>query len=217
LATNRSGQVENVQAGTYFKQINTLFHNDGSGKFVETSKLAGDGFKTPYVGRGVAFADLDNDGFVDVVVSNNGDPPSLLHNSGGNGNHFVNFRLLGTKSNRDAMGARIHVVAGGLSQIREIAGGGSYLSQSDLRANFGRGKAVLVQTVEINWPSGQKQVFHDIEADKFYLIEEGRNQLGLQKFSRKLSSILPRPQDLSVADLHNVAAEEDAVLNGICP
>ena len=170
-------EVETVQASTHFKQINTLFHNDGKSMFVETTKVAGDGFKTPYVGRGVAFADLDNDGFEDIIVSNNGDQPLVLHNSGGNGNHFLNFRLVGTKSNRDAMGARIRVVAGGLSQIREIAGGGSYLSQSDLRANFGLGKALRVQTVEIRWPSGQKQVFHDIEADKFYLIEEGWDQL----------------------------------------
>jgi len=135
--------------------------------------------------------DLDNDGFVDVVVGNNGDPPLLLHNSGGNGNHFVNFRLVGTKSNRDAMGARVRLVAGGLSQIREIAGGGSYLSQSDLRANFGLGKAVRVETVEISWPSGRKQVFRDIEADKFYLIEEGQDQPRLQKFLGKHPDLPP--------------------------
>jgi hypothetical protein len=181
-------EVENVLKGTYFKQINSLFHNDGKGKFVETTSVAGNGFQTPYVGRGVAFVDLDNDGFVDIVVGNNGDPPLLLHNSGGNGSHFVNFRLVGTKSNRDAMGARIRVLGGGLSQIREIAGGGSYLSQSDLRANFGLGKATLVQTVEINWPSGLKQVFHDLDADKFYQIEEGRDQVSLQKFSPKSSA-----------------------------
>jgi len=118
-----------------------------------------------------------------TVVANNGDPPLLLHNSGGNGNHFLNFKLVGTKSNRDAMGARIRIVAGGLSQIREIAGGGSYLSQSDLRANFGLGKATRVESVEITWPSGQRQVFHNVEADKFYLIEEGKDQLQMQKFA----------------------------------
>lgn len=178
-------EVEAVQPTTHFKQINTLLHNEGNGRFLETTKSAGHGFKTPYVGRGVAFVDLDNDGFVDIVVGNNGDAPLLLHNSGGNGNHFVNFRLVGTKSNRDAMGARIHIIADGVSQIREIAGGGSYLSQSDLRANFGLGRAARVQTVEISWPSGRKQTFHDIGADKFYLIEEGKEQVGLQKFSAK--------------------------------
>jgi hypothetical protein len=137
------------------------------------------------VGRGVAFADFDNDGYMDVIVANNGDPPLLLHNSGGNGNHFLNFKLVGTKSNRDAMGARIRVVAGGLSQIREIAGGGSYLSQSDLRANFGLAKTSRVESVEVTWPSGQRQLFRNVEPDKFYLIEEGKDQLREQQFARK--------------------------------
>ena len=178
-------EAEQVSPEVHFKQINSLFHNEGNGKFVETTKVAGSGFQTPYVGRGVAFADFDNDGFMDLVVGNNGDPPLLLHNSGGNGNHFLNFKLLGTKSNRDAMGARVRVVAGGISQIREIAGGGSYLSQSDLRAHFGLGKATKAETVEIKWPSGQRQVFHDVDADKFYLIEEGKDQLGQQRFASK--------------------------------
>jgi len=118
-------------------------------------------------------------------VANNGDPPLLLHNSGGNGNHFLNFKLVGTKSNRDAMGARIRVVAGTTSQIREIAGGGSYLSQSDLRANFGLGKARTASSVEVRWPSGQKQIFRNVEADQFYLIEEGKDQLQQLHFRRK--------------------------------
>jgi len=176
-------EVEQATPEIHYKQINSLFHNEGNGKFVETTKLAGSGFQTPHVGRGVAFADFENDGFVDVVVANNGDPPLLLHNSGGNGNHFLNFKLVGTKSNRDAMGGRIRIVVGGLSQIREVAGGGSYLSQSDLRANFGLGKATRVESVEITWPSGQRQVFHNVEADKFYLIEEGKDQLQMQKFA----------------------------------
>jgi hypothetical protein len=178
-------EVERATPGTHYRQINSLFHNEGNGKFTEVGKLAGAGFETPHVGRGVAFADFDNDGFMDVVVANNGDSPLLLHNSGGNGNHFLNFKLVGTKSNRDAMGARIRVVAGTTSQIREIAGGGSYLSQSDLRANFGLGKAKFVEIVEIAWPSGQQQVFRNVEADKSYLIEEGKDQLQLQQFVRK--------------------------------
>jgi len=107
-----------------------------------------------------------------------------LHNSGASGNHFLNFKLVGTKSNHDAMGARVRVVTGSLAQIREIAGGGSYLSQSDLRAHFGIGKALRAERVEVRWPSGQSQVFQDLEADKFYLIEESRDQIHLQHFSR---------------------------------
>jgi len=174
-------EVEQVTPEIHYKQINTLFHNEGNGKFVETTRPAGMGAQKPNVGRGVAFADFDNDGFTDLVVGNNGDPPLLLHNSGNNGNHFINFKLVGVKSNRDAMGARVRVVAGGISQIREIAGGGSYLSQSDLRANFGLGKATRAETVEVQWPSGQHQVFRNVEADKFYLVAEGRQDMGQQQ------------------------------------
>jgi hypothetical protein len=178
-------EVEQVTPEVRYKQFNSLFHNEGNGKFVETTKQAGPGFDTRYVGRGVAFADFDNDGFPDLVVANNGDPPLLLHNSASNGNHFLNFKLVGTKSNRDAMGARIRVKAGGLSQIREIAGGGSYLSQSDLRAHFGLGSAKVADTVEVSWPSGQRQLFKNVAADKFYRIEEGHDALGMQGFVRK--------------------------------
>jgi len=125
---------------------------------------------------------------VDVVVANNGDVPMLLHNSGGNGNHFLNFRLVGTRSNRDAMGARIRVVAGGISQIREVEGGGSYLSQSDLRANFGLGKVARAETVEVKWTSGLQQTFRNVDADKFYLIHEGSERLEIQTFARHPST-----------------------------
>jgi hypothetical protein len=184
-------EVERSAQKAAYKQINSLFHNDGKGKFVEVTKQAGDGFQTPYVGRGAAFVDFDNDGNVDVVVANNGDPPLLLHNGGGTGNHFVNFKLVGTKSNRDAMGARVRIRTGALSQIREIYGGGSYLSQSDLRANFGVGQTTRIESVEVSWPSGQKQTFKDVEADKFYLVEEGKSELGLQHFGRPSPSKSP--------------------------
>jgi hypothetical protein len=181
-------EVEQSAQKAAYKQINSLFHNDGKGKFVEVTKSSGDGFQTPYVGRGAAFADFDNDGNVDVIVANNGDPPLLLHNRGGTGNHFVNLKLVGTKSNRDAMGARIRIHAGTLSQMREIYGGGSYLSQSDLRANFGLGSATRIESVEVSWPSGQKQTFKNVDADRFYRIEEGKSELGLQHFGHAPAS-----------------------------
>ena len=188
-------EVEQSAQKTAYKQINSLFHNDAKGKFVEVTKSAGEGFETPYVGRGVAFADFDNDGNVDLVVGNNGDPPLLLHNGGGTGNHFVNFKLIGTKSNRDAMGARIRIKVGGASQMREIYGGGSYLSQSDLRANFGLGKSPKIETVEVSWPSGLKQSFKDVDGDKFYLIEEGKSNLGIQK----IVPVVPKTSAAAVA------------------
>jgi len=176
-------EVEQATPGTHYRQINSLFHNEGNGKFVEVGKSSGSGFETPYVGRGAAFADFDNDGFIDIVIANNGDSPVVLHNSGANGNHFLNFKLSGKKSNRDAMGARVRVVTGTTSQIREIAGGGSYLSQSDLRANFGIAKAKRAEIVEITWPSGQRQTFRDVEADKFYLVEDWNDHLQTQHIS----------------------------------
>jgi hypothetical protein len=176
-------EVESFPVREHYRQLNSLFHNAGNGKFIETTEAAGIAALPRRVGRGVAFADFDNDGFTDIVVANNDDPPTLLHNSG-NSNHFLNVKLVGTKSNRDGMGARIRVVAGGISQIREIAGGGSYLSQSDLRANFGLGRNVQAKTLEVKWPSGQIDTFSNVKADQFYLVSEGNHQLQLQRLSR---------------------------------
>ncbi len=181
-------EIEKVSAATHYKQHNSLFHNEGHGKFSDTSSVAGLGSLPARAGRGVAFADFDNDGYVDVIVANNGDPPTLLQNTattqaGDHGNHFLNLKLVGTKSNRDAIGARIRVTAGKLNQIREISSGGSYLSQSDLRANFGLGDSTVASTVEVVWPSGTKQAFHDVKADNFYLIVESSEELRLQQIS----------------------------------
>ncbi|MGH9766691.1 MAG: ASPIC/UnbV domain-containing protein, partial [Blastocatellia bacterium] len=115
-------------------------------------------------------------------------PPLLLRNSGGGGNHFINFKLVGAKSGRDATGALIRLRAGGLNQVREISAGGSYFSHSDLRAHFGLGSAASAESVEVLWPSGQRQVFRDVGADKFYVVEEGKNSLALQKFDRERAS-----------------------------
>jgi enediyne biosynthesis protein E4 len=175
-------EVEQVTPEVHYKQINTLFHNDGHGKFSDVTQSSGSAFDIPHAGRGVAFADFDNDGFVDVLVSNNGDPPLLLHNTGRKGSHFASFKLVGSKSNRDAMGARLKLTAGGLTQIREIAGGGSYLSQSDLRAHFGLGSASRINKLEVTWPSGTKQSFEDFAADQFYMIQESNQSLRFQDF-----------------------------------
>ncbi len=177
-------EVEKTTSDVHYKQINSLFHNQGNGKFVEVTKTSGDGFAIPYAGRGVAFADFDNDGNVDIVVANNNDPPLLLHNSGVSGKHFLTLELIGTKSNRDAMGARVTLKAGGITQVREVAGGGSYLSQSDLRLHFGLGETMKADSVEVRWPSGLRQTFRDIKGDCFYVVEEGKDQLTPQRFTK---------------------------------
>jgi hypothetical protein len=181
-------EIEQVSPDIRYKQHNTLFHNERNGKFEEASVAGGLDVLPPRAARGVAFADFDNDGYTDIVVANNGDPPTLLRNTGSHKNHFVNFKLVGTKSNRDALGARIRVISGNISQIREIAGGGSYLSQSDLRANFGLGEMIVASSVEVTWPSGLHQAFHDVPADRFYLILEGSPNLSPQQIRGRSSS-----------------------------
>ncbi|MGA2599388.1 MAG: CRTAC1 family protein [Bryobacteraceae bacterium] len=176
--------VEKTSGNIPYKQLNTLFHNEGRGKFSDVTAHSGSGFTTPHLGRGVAFADFGNRGSLDVLVANNGDPPSLLRNSADHGNHFINLKLVGTKSNRDGMGARVKLAAGGVNQVREISGGGSYLSQSDLRAHFGVGAQTSVDSIEIAWPSGAKSIFHDVAADRFYRIQEGKIAMDLAKSPR---------------------------------
>jgi len=179
--------------GAHYRQLNTVFHNLDNGKFLETTKETGVAALPRRVGRGVAFADFNNDGFVDVVVANNGEAPFLLQNSG-NKNHFLNFKVIGTKTNRDGMGARIRVTSGGISQIREIEGGGSYMSQSDLRASFGLGTARSADKVDVIWPTGEHQVFQNVAANKFYRIEEGKNELEMQNIAGRTHPGKQRPR-----------------------
>ncbi len=179
--------IEKTSPGSHYKQINLLLRNDRNGRFSNATAAAsavGNAFSVPHLGRGVAFADLFNDGHVDVVIANNDDPPSLLRNTSGEGNHSVSFKLIGTRSNRDAIGAKIAIEAGGTRQIREIAGAGSYLSQSDLRAHFGLGAVIRVSAVDVSWPSGLKQRFSELQADRFYVLEEGKNAVQSETFTR---------------------------------
>jgi len=172
--------VEKTNPGSHYKQINLLIHNERKGRFSNVTAAAaasGNAFSVRHLGRGAAFADFYNDGHVDIVVGNNDDPPLLLKNSSGGGNHFVSLKLIGTRSNRDAIGARLRIQAGGTEQIREIVGGGSYLSQSDLRAHFGLGGSTRIDAVQVSWPSGLKQQFRDLQADRFYVLEEGKNSV----------------------------------------
>ena len=160
-------ELERMHADTTYRQPRVLYRNLGSGRFEDVSLLAGPGIITPTTGRGCAFGDFNNDGRVDVVVNNQNTKPSLLRITGENQNHWINIHLVGTRSNRSAIGARVRCVAGPLAQIDEVRSGGSYLSQNDLRLHFGLRDRSLIDLVEIRWPSGAVDQLHSIPADQF--------------------------------------------------
>jgi len=157
-----------------YRQRNLLFHNSGNGQFEDVTSTAGTGFEVRRSARGAAFGDLHNDGKIDIVVNNQNDPPTLLHNESESRNHWISIRTVGTKSNRDGIGARVAVVAMGRRQIQEVRSGGSYLSQNDLRLHFGTGSAARIDEIEVGWPSGATDTVKDIPADQSVTIEEQR-------------------------------------------
>jgi hypothetical protein len=159
-----------------FRQPAQLFLNDGNGRFHDISKQAGDYFGRSNVGRGLAYCDYDNDGHMDLAISNNGEKAVLLHNESTTPYHWVRLELQGTKSNRDAVGAKVTFQIGDRKLVRHRKGGGSYLSASDPRLLIGLGDATQVDQVEIRWPSGLVQRLGPLPSDHGYRIVEGDNQ-----------------------------------------
>ncbi len=165
-------QMDQVPGGTPYRQPLQLFRNKHDGTFEDVSAVLA---AVPNASRrGAAFGDLKNDGNVDVVINNMDGPPSLLLNLTENANHRVLFNLIGTKSNRSAIGARVTVTAGTLSQFNELRAGGSYLSQNDPRLHFGLGSESKMDKVEIRWPSGAIETLRDVPADFIYSVKEGQ-------------------------------------------
>ena len=148
-----------------------LYRNVGGGRFRDVSAESGPALRIAHVGRGLAVADFDNDGDLDVVVSDAGGSPLLLRNEGGNRNHWIGVRARGRESNRFGIGAKVHLSSGGRTQLREINPYGSYLSTSDTRLYFGLGNATLA-SIEIEWPSGKKQKIDNIRAGQILLLDE---------------------------------------------
>jgi len=150
-----------------------LHRNNRDGTFDEVSKESGLAALPLHSRRGAAFGDVFNTGNIDVLLLNVNEPPSLLKNMNADGYHRVLFKLIGTKSNRAAIGARVTIRSAGVKQLSEVRGGASYLSQNDLRLHFGLGAAKKMESVEIRWPSGKVETLENVAADAIYTIVEG--------------------------------------------
>ena len=165
-------QIAGRKLHVSYRQPRLLYRNLGNGRFADVSAGAGPAIAVASVGRGCAFADLDNDGDLDIVINNLDGPPSLLRNDGGNRNNWLLVKCTGTRSNRSAIGTRVRVVAGGRSQIDEVMSGSGYYSQNDLRLHFGLGASKTVDLVEVTWPSGGKESFHNLQPNQLLIIKE---------------------------------------------
>ena len=181
-------ELDKVHVDTAYREPRMLYRNIGGGKFEDVTALAGDALQRPGTGRGCAFGDVNNDGCVDVVINNQGARPSLLQFQQENSNRWINIRLVGTRSNRSAIGARVRCTAGSISQIAEVRSGGSYLSQNDLRLHFGLADQTTVDLLEITWPSGTVDRLHTLAANRFLQIEEGGKIIVLRQLGKGKTS-----------------------------
>ena len=166
-------EVDSANLGSAYREPRILYHNLGNGKFQDISRTSGPALTEPESSRGLAIGDLWNDGRLEAVVNNISDKPMLLVNVAQNPNHWLGIRLLGTQSNRDAIGARVTVYAGSHRWIAGVRSGSSYDSSSDLRLHFGLGQETKVKSIEVRWPSGRKELFDGTSADHFVTLREG--------------------------------------------
>jgi enediyne biosynthesis protein E4 len=156
-----------------YKEPLLMFRNLGKGKFEKVSDSLGPDFTRPIVGRGVATADFDNDGAIDIATNNRGDYPSLLHNEGATANHWLTVLLIGTKSNRDGTGSALKLTTEGFVISEQAKGGMGYMSASDPRIHFGLGKRTSISSLEITWPSGQVDRMTNVPIDQIIAVKEG--------------------------------------------
>jgi enediyne biosynthesis protein E4 len=166
-------EVVQIRTEAAYKQRKVVYRNLGNGRFVDVTDRLGEPVTTPKAGRGAAFGDFDNDGRIDVAVANINDTPDLFKLKIDGTNHWVTLKLVGVESNRNAIGARVHVIAGSDEQWQEVRGGGSYLSQNDFRVHFGLGAAARVDRVDVRWPNGREERWENLPGDRFHTLKEG--------------------------------------------
>jgi hypothetical protein len=167
-------QVDSLPSVARYREPKILSMNQKDGSFCDASTQAGPALMEKRVSRGLAIGDMFNNGNMDVVIGDLDGTPLLLKNEGVPGRHWVSFELAGTKSNRLAIGARLKLMQGGMTQTDEIHSGGSYLSQNDLRVHFGLGTATKIDSLKIYWPSGHVDTITNLAIDKFYSVLEGQ-------------------------------------------
>jgi hypothetical protein len=176
--------IDNIeQVSDTFKYLQPkLLLENREGHFVNVSKQLGPALVNPSAGRGLAIGDYDNDGDIDFLVMNCNQSPNLLQNQGGNQNHWITIKLLGLRGNRDGIGAKVHVVAGRMTQRQQVKGGMSYLSMHDPRLHFGLGKAEKVDLIEVHWPNRYVDRVRDVNSNQIVTIRESQ---GLAKDPRE--------------------------------
>ncbi len=165
-------EIERIQKRVKYAQPSHLFRNEGKGEFVEATAEVGPAIGTPRVARGAAYADIDNDGYLDLLITTNGGPALLLHNEGGK-NQSLRIKLWGTRSNRDGIGAVVQVRSGSDKQMQMLRSGSGYLSASELVLTFGLAQHAQADTVEIRWPSGQVDHLSNVAAGETITVKEG--------------------------------------------
>jgi hypothetical protein len=187
IATVNGHVLDNAsqyRAGSTYQQRKLLFRNTSLRRFTEIGRTTGAAFAAERVGRGLATGDIDNDGDLDLLVTNNGQAAELLRNDGGSGNALL-VRLRGSRGNSMGVGARIRVTTAARTQLRDVKAGSSYLSQNDLRAHFGLGSATTVDRIEVQWPTGESDTIKSVAANQIVTIQQGAGLVERTPFAAK--------------------------------